>query len=176
MMRTTHQNLILPCLIASALLLGVHETCSAANQDDDIKNPLGCRDVGYKFDLNVLQILPRSEGDDQSLYFMYNKTDHAINLYQMRQSESSQSVYLNHVIRPHRWAALSSSERMKYICTMDDRKTSHGKIVDCAESVNVCEYARVKYGMNNRGNYWIVDGNSRNGAVREVVNYGIIPR
>jgi len=72
-MRTTHQNLILPCLIASALLLGVHETCSAANQDDDIKNPLGCRDVGYKFDLNVLQILPRSEGDDQSLYFMYNK-------------------------------------------------------------------------------------------------------
>jgi|TARA_R110002126_G_scaffold1177_1_gene6990 hypothetical protein len=176
MMRTNHQNFILPCFMASVLLLGMEASCFAASKDDGSRSPLGCRDVGYKFDLNVLQILPRSVGDDQSLYFMYNKTDRAINLYQMRQSESSQSVYLNHVIRPHRWAVLSSSERMKYICTMDDRKTSHGKIVDCAESVKVCEYARVKYGMNNRGNYWLVDGNSRNGAVHEVVYYGIIPR
>jgi len=175
-MHTNHRNFILPCFMASALLLGMEASCFAASQDDGSRSPLGCRDVGYKFDLNVLQILPRSVGDDQSLYFMYNKTDRAINLYQMRQSESSQSVYLNHVIRPNRWAVLSSSERMKYICTMDDRKTSHGKIVDCAESVKVCEYARVKYGMNNRGNYWLVDGNSRNGAVHEVVYYGIIPR
>ena len=175
-MKTSHRNLVLPCLMASALLLGMETTSFAGKKNAEIRSPLGCRDVGYQFDLKVLQILPRSTGDDQSLYFMFNKTGKSINLYQMRQSESSQSVYLNHVIRPNRWAVLSSSERMKYICTMDDRKTSHGKIVDCAESIKVCEYARVKYGMNNRGNYWLVDGNSRNGAVHEVVYYGIIPR
>ncbi len=176
-MKTRQQKYVLPCLIAAALLLGVDAVSFAGDKaSDEIKSPLGCRDVGYKFDLNVLQILPRSTGDDQSLYFMFNKTDKAINLYQMRQSDSSQSVYLNHVIRPHKWAVLSSSERMKYICTMDDRKTSHGRIVDCAESLKVCEYARVKYGMNNRGNYWLARSTSRNGAVRAVVYYGIIPR
>ena len=71
---------------------------------------------------------------------------------------------------------LSSSERMKYICTVHDGKSSHGRIVDCANSLKVCEYARVKYGMNNRGNYWLVQGNTRSGAIREVVYYGIIPR
>lgn len=175
-MKTNHRKIILPCLIASALVLGVQSVGFAGKEDSEIKSPLGCKDVGYKFDLNVLQVLPRSIGDDQSLYFMFNKTEKAINLYQMRKSESSQSVYLNHVIRPHRWAVLSSSERMNYICTMDDRKTSHGRIVSCADSLKVCEYARVKYGMNNRGNYWLVHSNSRNGAVRQVVYYGIIPR
>jgi len=175
-MKTCRHAMLLPCLMASALLLGVAGSSFAGKKDPEMRSPLGCRDVGYTFDLNVLQILPRSTGDDQSLYFMFNKTDKAINLYQMRQSESSQSVYLNHVIHPHRWAVLSSSERMNYICTMDDRKTSHGKIVDCADSLNVCEYARVKYGMNNRGNYWLARSNSRNGAIREVVYYGIIPR
>lgn len=176
-MKAQHQKYLRSCLIASTLLLGVEATSFANNHaSDEVKSPLGCRDVGYQYDLNVLQILPRSTGDDQSLYFMFNKTDKAINLYQMRQSESSQSVYLNHVIQPHRWAVLSSSERMKYICTMDDRKQSHGRIVDCAESIKVCEYARVKYGMNNRGNYWLVNSNSRNGAVHQVVYYGIIPR
>jgi len=176
MKKTNHKKFVLPYLMTSVLFLGFGATSFASKVDPEVRNPLGCRNVGYKFDLNVLQILPRDTGDDQSLYFMFNKTNKAINLYQMRQSESSQSVYLNHVIYPHRWAVLSSSERMKYICTIDDRKTSHGRIVDCAESLNVCEYARVKYGMNNRGNYWLVKSNSRNGAVHEVVNYGIIPR
>lgn len=175
-MKTSHRNLVLPCLVASVLIFGVQAASFAGKKTPEIRSPLGCLDVGYKFDLNVLQILPRSTGDDQSLYFMFNKTGKSINLYQMRQSESSQSVYLNHVVRPHRWAVLSSSERMNYICTVDDRKTSHGKIVDCAETLKVCEYARVKYGMNNRGNYWLVHSNSRNGAVRQVVYYGIIPR
>ena len=175
MIKTTYVMRFVSFVLSSLLLLGLSEAVYAKS-DPQIRSPLGCRDVGYAFDLNVLQILPRSVGDDQSLYFMFNKTNKSVNLYQMRQSDSSQSVYLNHVIRPGRWAVLSSSERMKYICTIHDGKTSHGKIVDCGESLKVCEYARVKYGMNNRGNYWLVNSNTRSGAIREVVYYGIIPR
>jgi hypothetical protein len=166
----------LPVLCASVLFLGAPILGFAAKRDPEIRSPLGCKDVGYGFDLNVLQILPASVGDSQSLYFIYNKHKKAINLYQMRQSESSQSVYLNHTIDPGRWAVLSSSEPMKYICTIHNGKTTHGEIIDCQTGLKVCEYARVKYGMNNRGNYWLANGNTRGGAVRQVIYYGIIPR
>lgn len=162
------------------LSLSVIASAFAKKDEPESRSPLGCKDLGYAFDLNVLKIMPESagedEGDDQSLYFIFNKSQHSINLYQMRQSESSQSVYLNSVVRPGRWSVLSSSEPMKYICTVHDGKSSHGRIVDCAENLKVCEYARVKYGMNNRGNYWLINSTSRGSAVRAVIYYGIIPR
>lgn len=164
------------------LLLGIQtpsyaEKTDAKKIDAEMLNPLGCKNVGYAFDLKVLKILPSTEGDSQSLYFIYNKTKTAINLYQMRrQTESSQSVYLNHTIPAGRWAVLSSSEEMKYICTIHDGKQSYGRITDCENALKVCEYARVKYGMNNRGNYWLAEGNTRGGAVQQVIHYGIIPR
>ena len=100
-----------------------------------------------------------------------------MNLYQMLKDDSSNSMYLNHVINARQWAVLSTSEKaLKYICTVDDPKMTYGKIVDCAESLKVCEYARVKYGMNNTGNYWLVNSNTSGGAVNEVLHYGIIPR
>ncbi len=176
-MKTTNRKRVgIGALCVSALLLCTPTLSFSAKADPEIRSPLGCKDVGYGFDLNVLQLLPNSVGDSQSLYFIYNKTNKPVNLYQMRQSESSQSVYLNHTIPAGRWAVLSSSERMKYICTVHDGKSSHGRIIDCAGGLKVCEYARVKYGMNNRGNYWLADGNTRGGAVRQVINYGIIPR
>ena len=163
-------------ICVSVLLFGVYSLGFAAKQDDETRSPLGCKDVGYGFDLKVLQILPASVGDSQSLYFVFNKTKKPINLYQMRHSESSQSVYLNHTIPSRRWAVLSSSERMNYICTVNEGKFTQGNILNCQDNLKVCEYARVKYGMNNRGNYWLANGNTRGGAVREVINYGIIPR
>ena len=139
--------------------------------------PLGCRDVGYKYKLKTLELLPAEAGERQSLYFIFNALPQSINLYQMLKDDSTRSMYLNHVIRSRQWAVLSTSEKkLNYICTVDDPKVSYGKIVDCAESIKVCEYARVKYGMNNEGNYWVVSSNTSGGAVNEVIHYGIIPR
>jgi hypothetical protein len=152
-------------------------TLSYAAEKRDDKSPLGCRDLGYKFELKTLDLLPAEAGERQSLYFIFNALSTPINLYQMLKDNSTRSMYLNHVIRPRQWAVLSTSEKeLKYICTVDDAKLSYGKVVDCAESVKVCEYARVKYGMNNKGNYWLVNSNTSGGAVNEVLHYGIIPR
>ena len=156
------------------IITGVTESIA---QDSEEKRPLGCRDLGYQFELKVLRLLTAEKGDRQSLYFLYNKQAKPVNLYQMRQEDSTRTMYLNHVIKPHQWAVLSTSEKnVQYICTLNDAKSNYGKVVDCADSLNVCEYARVKYGMNNRGNYWVVDSNSRGGAVNDVLRYGIIPR
>jgi len=175
-MKTNKKSLKFASLLFLSLVATVPGFAATAVKEDN-RYPLGCKDVGYKFKLKVLNLLPEEAGEQQSLYFIFNALPQAINLYQMRKDDSTRSMYLNHVIRAQQWAVLSTSEKeLKYICTVDDAKQSYGKIVDCSQSLKVCEYARVKYGMNNKGNYWVVNSNSRGGAVNEVIHYGIIPR
>ena len=144
---------------------------------DESKSPLGCRDMGYQFKLNVMKIQPEAAGDRQSLYFVFNRLNRPVNLYQMLGEDSVRTMALNHVINAQQWSILATGEKeLKYICTVDDAKSKHGKIVSCSDSVKVCEYARVKFGLNNRGNYWISSSTNRNRAVADALHYGIIPR
>jgi hypothetical protein len=161
-------------LILTLIFLGVGAVF--AGEEDDGKAPLGCRNSGYKFDLKTLQLFPGEIGDNQSMYFLYNNLTQPVNLFQMHSDDSSGNTYLNHAINSRQWAVLSTSEKqVKFICTVPDAKSPYGRVIDCAESLLVCEYTNVRYGLNNRGNYWLVNSNTKNGAIREVVHYGIIP-
>lgn len=154
----------------------VDELGQPINKKDDAKNPIGCRDVGYEKSLRVLSLFPGKEGALQTMYFFYNQMPQTVNLYHMRDKDSEFSMRYNHAIRPHSWAVLATGEPLvKFICTVGDGKQSYGSIVDCADAVKVCEYVHVKFGLNNKGNFWIVESNTRGGAVNEVVHYGIIP-
>ncbi|WP_415582891.1 endopeptidase IV [Legionella worsleiensis] len=147
-----------------------------AEQKDNNKFPTGCTPVGFQQSLKVLSLYPGKEGALQSMYFFFNKLPQTVSLYQMRDKESEYSTRMNHSIKANSWAVLATGEReVKFICTLGDGKASYGKILDCADTIKVCEYVNVKFGLNNKGNFWIVNSNSRNGAVSEVVHYGIIP-
>ena len=144
---------------------------------DESKSPLGCRDQGYEYHLNSLTIQPEAQGDRQSLYFLFNRLNRPVSLYQMLGDNSVRSMPLNHVINGQQWSVLSTNEQqIKYICAVEDGSSKHGKVVSCADSIKVCEYVRVKYGLNNRGNYWFSSSTHRNRAVADVLHYGIIPR
>ncbi|CAM2986330.1 hypothetical protein LEAN103870_11950 [Legionella anisa] len=145
-------------------------------EKEEARFPIGCKPVGYKESLKVLSLFPGKEGALQSLYFFFNKSQQTVSLYHMRDEESQYTTRYNHTIGGRQWAALATGEPLvKFICTLGDGKTSYGKIIDCADTIKVCEYVNVKFGLNNKGNFWIVDGTTRNGAVNEVVHYGIIP-
>ena len=138
--------------------------------------PIGCTPVGYQHRLKVLSLFPGKEGALQSLYFFYNKLPQTISMYQLLDEDSEYSTRFNHTIGPNQWAALAIGQPLvKFTCTLGDGKQSYGKIVDCGETIKVCEYVHVRFGLNNKGNFWIADGTTRNGAVDEVVHYGIIP-
>jgi hypothetical protein len=124
-------------------------TTKAAADDKETRYPIGCKPVGYEESLKVLSLFPGKEGALQSMYFFYNK-------------------------RPDTVLAVGEPQ-VKFICSLGDGKKDYGQILDCAETIKVCEYVNVKFGLNNKGNYWIVESNTRNGAVNEVVHYGIIP-
>lgn len=177
-MKTITQTQVKKVLLLFLLFTGMANSYAASVQkeDKDNRNPLGCNEVGYKFDLETLQLFPSNAGANQSLYFLFNTLNEKITLYQMRGEDSSRSMYLNHAINAGQWGVLSTFEKkVKYICTIAAGKSPYGKIVDCAASLRVCQYTNVKFGLNNRGNYWLVNSNTRNGAIRDVVRYGIIP-
>jgi hypothetical protein len=163
--------------------LSISIEAGAARKNDTVSNdkmeskfPTGCTPVGYKYNLKTLELYPGKEGALQSMYFFHNSLSETISLYQMRDKESEYSTRFNHTIKPNSWAVLAVGEpNIRFICTLGDGKSSYGKIIDCADTVQVCEYVHVKFGLNNKGNFWIVDSNTRNGAVSEVVHYGIIP-
>lgn len=165
------------CAVIALNLISMGNAIAATQHDDEIKAPIGCRDAGYQFDLKTLVLKPASVGERNSLYFVFNSLNKPVRLHHMRKDHEASKLHLNHTIQPRKWAVLSTCEKkLNYICTLEDGKTPYGKIVDCADSLKVCEFARVKFGLNNRGNHWLVNSSSKNGAVRSVVYYGIIPQ
>jgi hypothetical protein len=145
--------------------------------EDTSKSPLGCRNLGYQYRLNTLLIQPHNAGENQSLYFFYNRLSQPVKLYHLVGDNTSHSTFLNHTIEPRQWAVLATGEHaVKYLCATHADKDNLGTMISCENSIKVCEFARVKFGLNNRGNFWIVKGNTRAGAVSEVVHYGIIPQ
>lgn len=143
---------------------------------DDFRNPSGCLNTGYVFDLKTLKLESEKKGKAHAMFLFLNKSNETINLFQMRSEESSRSMYLNHSIPAKQWGVYATSEqKIKYICTVPRAGSPYGEIVDCADHLKICEFTNVKFGLNNRGNYWLVNSSSKNSAVREIVHYGIIP-
>lgn len=176
-MKTVKSICFISVILLSNALFAQQDKPATVKPDEELKSPLGCRDVGYKFELNTVKFLPEEAGERNSLYFVFNKNQKPLRLYQMKNDESSRSTFLNHVISPRQWAVLSTSEKyLKYICSVDDVKSSFGKIVHCSENLKICEYINVKFGLNTRGDYWLVKSNSKGGAVQQVLWYGIIPK
>lgn len=178
----TSISLVLVCGFFSADLVAAQPKQSKAENaqqkavKEEARFPIGCKPVGYQHRLKVLSLMPGKEGALQSLFFFYNKLPQTVSLYEMQDANSEYSTRVNHTINGNQWAALATGEPLvKFICTLGDGKQSYGKIVDCADTINVCEYVNVKFGLNNKGNFWVSDGNTRNGAVNDVVHYGIIP-
>ena len=143
-------------------------------EESEIANPIGCVDADYKYRLKTLNLLP--EANTQTMYFFYNLRTEPITLYQMLGEESTRSMFINHTIEPNKWAVLAVSEQnMRFICTIPNNEDDFGNVVDCRDSVKVCHDKDVRFGLNNKGNFWLVGSNSKNGALRQVVYYGIIP-
>ena len=191
-MKTINKMRLEKTLMCALLFIGPHGLIAAAKpvngqpltaadralkiEKEESRSPIGCKDLGYTFDLKTLYIESDSEEAKQSLYFIYNRSPHSIDLFQMRGEESARSMFLNHRVGAKQWAVLSTSHKhMRYVCAIAEGKSPYGKIVDCGNTLKVCQYNNVRYGMNNQGNYWLVNSSTRTGAVNAVVHYGIIP-
>ncbi|MCX7115318.1 MAG: endopeptidase IV [Gammaproteobacteria bacterium] len=158
------------------ILMGTLPTHVLLAKENEDNFPTECKTAGYHFKMKTVELAPDQSTQKQAMYFFHNTGSEDLQLYQMRGKDSSRSLYLNHTIHPNQWAVLATSEKVtRYICTHPAPKLTQGKIVDCADSVKICQFTHVRFGMNNKGNYWIVDNTDKNSALRGIVHYGIIP-
>jgi len=166
-------------LLIAMIALGMSVAVEARRTKKPLNTfPPNCNKVGYEYKFKQLVLYPEKAGHTLSMYFMFNKSDWPVTLYQTRGDEDAYSSHLINTIQPKRWAALSlDTSHMKFICTKGDGRKHYGRITDCEELLKVCEYDNVLFGVNNRGNYWAVTSSSRNTAVRTVVRkHGILLR
>ncbi len=137
--------------------------------------PRGCHNEGYAFHYKTLTLLPAKAGNYDSVYFIYNKSNSTINLYQLKDANEHLGLNINNKIKPHKWGVYSpDEEQVRFACSIPSSKYDHGKLIDCRKALKVCEYTKVKYGLNNRGNYWMARSTTKNGAIRRSVIIGVL--
>lgn len=163
-------------LVVAALALlclsGLNKTYA---KQDPLKLPRGCHNEGYTYHHKALTLLPAQKGNNDSVYFIYNTSNSTINLYQLKNADEHMGLNINNKIKAHQWGVYSSDEaQVRFACTKPNSRYPHGKLVDCQRNLKVCEYTHVKYGLNNRGNYWMARSTTKNSAIRRAIRIGVL--
>ncbi len=139
------------------------------------KLPRGCMNEGYEFKFKMLNLYPPKAGNSDSIYVIYNNYSRPVYLFQARGKDTYQGNELNGRILPKKYALYAGNEdEVKFICTIPNKKYLYGEIVDCQDKLKVCEYSGVLFGMNNRGNYWMVDSAGKGRAIKQSIRHGVI--
>ncbi|MDQ2994471.1 MAG: hypothetical protein M3R00_05945 [Pseudomonadota bacterium] len=167
----------LPCI----LLLASFICCAAPMQEDDKdvretqRFPSGCYQKGYSFNYNVLQFDVGEKDIMQSMYFVHNLSKQTVNLYQMRTGEEPFVVHINNSITAKRWAVFATDEKLsRFICTIPSNKSTYGKIINCGDVLDVCQYSNVVFAPNGHGNYWAVTNLGMRAAQSSVIQQGTL--
>lgn len=109
--------------------------------------PGGCIPTGFSFKYYVLHLHPNKAGNSQFMYFIHNKSNKAVTLYQMRTGDEAYIMHLNNRISPNRWGAYAAKEKeVKFICTYSHFSHHFNKFFDfCHNEVwkNHQEYRRL---------------------------------
>lgn len=164
-----------PALLCLTLLLFASAPAMAQKATDEL--PKGCHNEGYTFNNFALTLMPSKVGNNDSVYFIYNNSSATISLYQLKSAKENMGININNKIRPYDWGVYSSDEPLvRFACTIPSAEYEHGKLINCKGHLEVCEYTNAKYGVNNRGNYWMTRSSSRNDALRRVNQLGILLR
>ena len=131
--------------------------------------PRGCEVVGFGYQQNHLIL---NDTGHQTLYLIQNRSDVPIALENVETADVFMAPKLEAQILPHFWAAFSSNEANQHFKCMqvsDDQLQD----IDCATTLDVCQYPRVKFALSNQGNYWISTNKPQQQVIHEAASKGI---
>jgi hypothetical protein len=161
-------------IIFSCLLFNV---ASASNHRTKKKTrfPVGCKPIGYKFDLYNVIFTPSTKKYLQTVYFIRNKSNRTIQLLQANDGSDPYIINIDGNIKPYRWSVLSVSEnKIKYICTNYDKRKNKHRVISCQNALQICEFPHTRFGTNHRGTYWLTLNKSRRSAINATRFHGIL--
>ena len=76
------KKLMKKTLLLSLFFIASGHLYAASEDKEDERNPQGCENTGYEFNLNTLKLLPQEAGVTQSMYFLKNTANQKLTLFQ----------------------------------------------------------------------------------------------
>jgi len=140
-----------------------------------IRFPVGCKQMGYKFDLYNVIFTPSTRQYPQTIYFIHNISNKTIYMLQSTDGDNPFIIHINGKIAPNRWSVLAISEpKLKYICTNYNKRKNDLSVINCQKMLDICEFPRARFGTNHRGTYWLLFNRSRRSAVNVARYHGVL--
>lgn len=137
--------------------------------------PTGCQTIGYQFVHGLLTLTPVTEEHPQAVFFIHNASNKDVKLLQVRDGKEPYTMYNNISISPNQWAVYATDEQLtKFICLNNSKEITAGAILDCKDLLKICEFPKVVFSLNNRGNYWATTNRPMNEAVRAIIRQGVL--
>lgn len=156
-----------------ALILGFL-CCFPVFAKDNVKLPVGCKKVGYKFDLFNVIFKPSFEKRSQAIYFIHNISGRQIYLHEAGADDGPYIMHLNGTIDTAHWSVFALSKKtMKFNCAYFDRSKKMHEVTSCKNALAICQFPRAKFGPNQHGTYWVLYNATRKEAMGITKEHGV---
>ena len=153
-------------LIATFLILFECEAQAAESQF-----PLGCKISGFGFKDGKLVLKQETAQATQTVYFIHNMAEHAVHLHYIKDPHAFMSPSWSTDISGDNWSAFApDKDGVTFRCKSNDSK------IDCQEKLEVCQFAKAKFALSNKGDYWVASNKTQDAVVHAAVQKGILLR
>lgn len=140
-----------------------------------LRYPVGCKQMGYKFDLYNVIFTPSTIRYPQTIYFIHNVSNKTVYMLQNNEGPKPYVLHINGKISPNKWSVLAVSEpKLKYLCVNYNEQKNDLTVINCQKIIEICEFPRSRFGTNHRGTYWLVFNKSRKGSVNTARYHGVL--
>lgn len=134
--------------------------------------PRGCEVTGFGYSDHHLVL---NERGAQAFYLIQNRSQLPVELEHDEDKNVFMSPKLHSKLDPTNWSAFASDlEGFRFRCYIQHGDTT--ETVDCGETLDVCQYPRVKFALSNMGNYWISTNKEQKQVINDAVAKGILLR
>ncbi len=162
-------------------------------QSAPLQFPRGCKPVGFQFKNGFLVLTPVSPQEGQSsetapqtelesspkipqgLYFLHNISQQRIQLKGYKLPDQIFSADHFNVIEPMQWGTFAVDDSMA-VLRCDIGSTHESTRINCAETIEICQYPRAKFADHNKGTYWVSQSTTLHDAVQASDSNGILLR
>lgn len=170
-----HKRILIYCAIIFCSLLFNSASAIKAQKKNKIRFPIGCKQLGYKFDFYNVIFTPSNKVYPQTVYFIKNISNRTIRMLHVHNGDEPYIVHVDGTIAPNRWSVLAVSEpKIKYVCTNYNKRKNDHRVINCKNILDICEFPRARFGTNHRGTYWLAVNQSRRSAVRATRYHGVL--
>jgi len=154
-------------------LIAITANATAASKEQ--RFPHECTAQGYQLTPYSVTFTPTAKYHPQALYFVKNISNKNVNLLQTRTGDEDYVNYLQNTIKPNLWSSLALDEpETTFICTTTNNRTGKPFAIDCSKVLDICEFTRVRFGENHRGNYWISHNKSMRATFNSTKWHGVL--